>query len=183
MRKAVISSALDLMRRDAARWVRPEQIADPREVTPAVFARLVFRNVPLRAMVWFRIGSAAKQLGIRGASGFVQRRLLLRYGLEIAPGSTVGGGLYVAHPIGCVLHAESIGENVSVISNVTFGTRGDGRWPTIGDRAFVGAGARIIGGIAIGADAAIGANAVVLHDVPEGATAIGIPARTRDTMT
>jgi serine O-acetyltransferase len=180
---AVWSETVMLIRRDVARWVRPEQVAELHEVTPSVVLRLVFRHPPLRAMVLFRLGAAAHALGVRGVPSFVQRRMLIRYGIEIAPSTQVGGGLYLPHPVGCVLHARSIGENVSVIGNVTFGTRTDGQWPTIGDRVFVGVGARVLGGITVGAGAAIGANAVVVHDVPPGAVAVGVPARTRGART
>lgn len=177
------SQAARLIRQDAARWIRPEQISDPAEVTPVTLALLLVRHVPLRAMVWFRLAAAAKEARIRGVPSFVQRRLLLKYGLEIAPGTPVGGGLYIAHPVGCVLHADRIGENVSVVGGVTFGTRNDARWPTIGDRTFIGVGARILGGIDVGADATIGANAVVMHDVPAGHVAVGVPARARPATT
>ncbi|MCB0017124.1 MAG: hypothetical protein KDE09_04990, partial [Anaerolineales bacterium] len=70
-----------------------------------------------------------------------------------------------------------MGENVSIIANVTLGMRGERRWPRIGDRTFIGAGARVLGNIDVGADAVIGANAVVLNDVPAGATVVGIPAK------
>lgn len=179
MANGAFRQAAQLFRADAARWVRPEQIVAPSEVTRRVMVRLLWQHVPLRAMLWLRLGSAAHAAGIRGAQGLVQRRLLREYGLEISPAARVGGGLYIAHPVGCVLHAESIGENVTVISNVTFGYRVDARWPTIGDRAFIGAGARVLGGITIGTDARIGANAVVTRDVPPGAVAVGIPARIR----
>ena len=111
----------------------------------------------------------------------MQRRLLRVYGLELAPSTPVGGGLYIAHPVGCVLHAASIGENVTVIGQVTFGYANDARWPTIGDRAYLGVGARVLGGVTIGADARVGANAVVLGDVPPGSTAVGVPARVLTT--
>lgn len=173
----MITEAIDLFRRDAARWLRPEEVADVDEVTPFVALGLYFRHPPLRAMAWFRAGAAARQLGIRGAAGFVQRRLLLRYGFEIAPSTPVGGGLYVAHPVGCVLHAESIGENVTVVGAATFGTRDGARWPRIGDRAFIGVGARVLGDISLGAGAVVGANAVVLDDVDDGVTVVGLPAR------
>jgi serine O-acetyltransferase len=92
-------------------------------------------------------------------------------------GADIGGGLYIAHPVGCVLMAEGIGSNVTVISQVTFGTRNDGRWPTIGDDTFFGVGARVLGGVAIGRAAQVGANAVVLTDVAPRTTVVGIPAR------
>ncbi|MAT06295.1 MAG: serine acetyltransferase [Acidimicrobiaceae bacterium] len=164
-------------RKDAARWVRPEQVSDLDEVTCRTAARLLMRHPPLRAMAWFRFAQLCRDRRIRGAGGFIQRRLLRVYGLELAPSTPVGGGLYIAHPVGCVLHAASIGENVTVIGQVTLGYADDARWPTIDDRAFLGVGARILGGITVGADGRVGANAVVLTDVPAGATAVGVPAR------
>jgi serine O-acetyltransferase len=76
-----------------------------------------------------------------------------------------------------VLHATRIGANVTVLGQVTFGTRDDAHWPSIGDGAFIGVGARVLGGITIGERARIGANAVVTIDVPPDSTAVGIPAR------
>lgn len=169
-----------LLRADAARWVRPEQIADPSEVTLLVAAKLLWRHIPLRVMAWHRFAGAARSAGVRGVGGWVQRRLLLKYGVELSPSTPVGGGLYIAHPVGCVLHAESIGENVTVVSNVTFGTRNDGRWPVIGDGAYIGVGARVLGGINVGTGARIGANAVVLSDVLSGSVVVGVPARALD---
>ncbi len=163
--------------RDAARWVRPQQVADPSEVTWPIALRLLIRYPPLRAMAWFRFAQWCRAAGVRGVGGYVQRRLLRLYGLELAPSTPVGGGLYIAHPVGCVLHAASIGEDVTVVGQVTFGTLEDGVWPVVGDRAFIGVGARILGGITVGCDARVGANAVVLRDVPDRCTAVGVPAR------
>jgi len=173
------ASAGAAFRRDVARWIRPQQVADPSEVSAIGTAKLLLRHPPLRAMAWFRFAQWCRARNIRGVGAYVQRRLLRLYGLELAPSTPVGGGLYIAHPVGCVLHAESIGENVTVIGQVTFGTRTDARWPVIGDGAFIGVGARVLGGITIGTGAQIGANAVVVTDVPAGATAVGIPARVR----
>ena len=162
---------------DAARWVQPQEVADPSDLSLLTTLRLLMRHPPLRAMGWFRFGQWCRQSGVRGVSGYVQRRLLRLYGLELAPSTPVAGGLYIAHPVGCVLHAASIGENVTIVGQVTCGTLEDGAWPSIGDRAFLGIGARVLGGISIGADAQVGANAVVLSDVPPGSTAVGVPAR------
>lgn len=168
---------VSLFRRDVARWVRPQEVADPAGIDVKAAVRLLYEHPPLRAMAWFRFAQCCREMGIRGVPGLVQQRLLHRYGLELAPSTLVGGGLYIAHPVGCVLHAASIGENVTVIGQATFGTRTDAQWPVIGDGVFVGVGARVLGGIKIGRGAQIGANAVVLDDVPDGATAVGIPAR------
>lgn len=177
MRADDIREAITELRLDAARWVRPGEIADVAEVTPTMLLSLLHRHLPLRAMAWFRLAVAARRVGVRGVGGWVQRRLLRVYGLELAPSTPVGGGCYIAHPVGCVLHAESIGRNVTIIGQATFGTRSDARWPRIGNQTFVGVGARVLGGIKIGDDAVIGANAVVINDVAAGATVVGIPAR------
>jgi serine O-acetyltransferase len=176
-RTSPTAETLTRFRDDAARWVRPQEIAPIDQVTPMVMASLLLRHPPLRAMAWFRIATLAKYLGVRGVPSWVQRRLLRLYGLELVPGSDIGGGFYIAHPVGCVLVAESIGRNVTVIGQVTFGTRTDNRWPRIGDRVFVGAGARILGGIDIGEGASVGSNAVVMESVTPGTTVVGIPAR------
>jgi serine O-acetyltransferase len=177
MLQRAVSETVTTFRQDAARWVRPQQIAPVHEVTPAVMLRLLVRYLPLRAMAWFRLATLLRGYGVPGVAGWTQRRLLRLYGLELSPGANIGGGLYIAHPVGCVLAAERIGSNVTVISQVTFGTRTDGRWPRIGDDVFVGAGARVLGGIAIGDRSQIGANAVVVHDVARDTIVVGIPAR------
>ena len=76
-----------------------------------------------------------------------------------------------------MIAVERIGRNCSIIAAVTLGLRNDHTFPSIGDDVFIGAGARVLGGIRIGDGARIGANAVVINDVPAGATAVGVPAR------
>ena len=174
-----LQRALSLVKQDAARWIRPQEYADPELASITVIARLLLRHPALRATTWLRLGAAAADLGLRGVPSWAQRRLLRLYGLEIEVGAEIGGGLYIAHPVGCVLAAKSIGTNVTVISQVTFGTRDDGAWPTIGDETFFGAGARVLGGVTVGNGARVGANAVVLRDVAPGATATGVPASSR----
>jgi serine O-acetyltransferase len=166
-----------LLKMDAARWIRPQEIGDVSSLRLTLIVGLLARHPPLRAMAWFRLGSALRDLGVRGVPSWVQRRLLRLYGLELSVGADVGGGLYIAHPVGCVLAGRSIGANVTVISQVTFGTRDDDEWPTIGDETFFGAGARVLGGVHVGHGARVGANAVVLRDVEPGVTVAGVPAR------
>lgn len=82
------------------------------------------------------------------------------------------------HPTGIVVHRDAIiGENCLIMQQVTLGQTAEQGAPTLGDNVYVGAGARILGQVTIGANARVGANAVVLCDVPENATAVGIPAR------
>jgi serine O-acetyltransferase len=98
-------------------------------------------------------------------------------GADIPLNSRLGGGLLMPHPNGIVIHPEAeIGPNCLLFQQVTIGTRGGGS-PRIEGHVDIGAGAKIIGALTIGRHAKIGANSVVLEDVPAGATAIGIPAR------
>jgi serine O-acetyltransferase len=111
--------------------------------------------------------------------------LALRYGFwtvvtgaEIPLNCNIGGGLLIPHPNGIVIHpGVKIGVNCLIFQQVTIGTRDIPGVPLIEGHVDIGAGARILGPIHIGAHARIGANAVVLSDVPTGAVAIGIPAR------
>ncbi len=98
-------------------------------------------------------------------------------GIDLS-GTPIGPGLFISHGQATILSAERIGANLQVHQGVTVGWdyRGDRR-PIIGDDVFIGAGAKVLGAITIGDGARIGANAVVLCDVPAGATAVGIPAR------
>jgi serine O-acetyltransferase len=129
-------------------------------------------------MAWLRFGSWLRSHRIRGGPSFVQRRLLRLYGLEIVPGADIGGGCYIAHPSGCTIRATHIGENATIIAAVTVGgAKERDASPVIGDRVLLGAGCRVVGSMTIGDDVKVGANAVVLHDVADGETVVGIPAR------
>jgi serine O-acetyltransferase len=101
-------------------------------------------------------------------------------GSDLAWQAEVGQGLNLLHPTGVVIGKHvKIGVNCKIQDSVTIGGKGgdnDGH-PVIGDGVSVGCGAKILGPISIGTGATIGANAVVLMDVPEQATAVGVPAR------
>ena len=93
--------------------------------------------------------------------------------------SNIGGGLLIPHPNGIVIHPDAvIGVNCLIHQQVTVGVkRGDSKPPTLGGHVDIGAGAKIIGPIEIGNDALIGANSVVVKDVPEKVIVAGIPAK------
>lgn len=167
----------NLFKQDAARWVIPQQVADVSQLTTLTILRLLYYYIPLRAMFWYRLGSWLTQLGVPMAKGVFQRFLYFRFGLEISPGAEVGGGLYIAHPSGMVLSAAKMGRNCTMIHAITIGMRNEWAFPILGDDVFVGAGARILGGITVGNGAVIGANAVVVKDVPDQTTVVGIPAK------
>ena len=92
----------------------------------------------------------------------------------------LGRRVRIWHHSGIILHARAIGDDVHIRQNTTMGIVSVDRphdIPTIGDRVDIGCGACILGGITVGDDCKIGANAVVITDVPPGSTAVGIPAR------
>lgn len=99
-------------------------------------------------------------------------------GADIAPEAKLGGGLMLPHPNGLVFHRDVvIGVNCMIMQQVTIGQLATGGVPRLGNNVYVGAGAKLLGPITIGDNASIGANAVVLADVPPNSTAVGIPAR------
>ena len=109
-------------------------------------------------------------------------------GIEIHPGAKIGKNLFIDHGMGVVIGETSqIGNNVTIYHSVTLGgispsidterQRHEKRHPTIGDDVVIGSGAQILGPLTIGNNSRIAANAVVVKDVPENSTMIGIPAR------
>jgi serine O-acetyltransferase len=99
-------------------------------------------------------------------------------GAEIPLNCEIGGGLLIPHPNGIVIHpAAKIGVNCLIFQQVTLGNRDTPEAPVVEGHVDIGAGAKILGPVRIGAHARVGANAVVLTDVPSGAIVGGIPAR------
>ena len=111
------------------------------------------------------------------------------FGIEVSPRVSIGGGLFLPHTVGTVLGASQIGENCTIMQGVTLGASDTdlgftaSQRPIIGSHVIIGAGAKVIGGVTVGDHARIGANAVVLQDVPAYALAVGVPAviKTRRT--
>ena len=104
-------------------------------------------------------------------------------GIEIHPGATIGRRLFIDHGMGVVVgETAEVGDDVMLYHGVTLGGRtrdGGKRHPTLGAGVVVGAGAKVLGPISIGAGAAIGANAVVTKDAPEDSVLVGVPATQR----
>ncbi|MEI7912066.1 MAG: serine O-acetyltransferase [Verrucomicrobiota bacterium] len=111
----------------------------------------------------------------------IRRHYEFKFGFSIPVSTSIGAGLYFSHFGGIVINGDcQIGRNCNIGHGVTIGqsNRGTSQGvPSIGDRVFIGPGAKIFGGITIGADAAIGANAVVTRDVPPSGVVVGAPCR------
>jgi len=103
-------------------------------------------------------------------------------GISLPTGCQIGNGLYIGHFTGIFLHDDVVmGEHCNLSQGVTIGLGGKGDTfgvPTIGNNVYFVSGAKVFGKITIGHKVRIGANAVVLRSIPDGATAVGIPART-----
>ncbi|WP_243076866.1 serine O-acetyltransferase EpsC [Microbacterium sp. SS28] len=104
-------------------------------------------------------------------------------GIEIHPGATIGRRFFIDHGMGVVIgETAEVGDDVMLYHGVTLGGRtrdGGKRHPTIGDGVAVGAGAKVLGPITIGAGSVIGANAVVTKDAPADSVLVGVPAKPR----
>ena len=126
----------------------------------------------------------AHKLHVKGditAARAVSQAAKLLTGIEIHPAAKIGRGLFIDHGSGVVIgETAEIGDDCTLYQGVTLGGTGKDvgkRHPTLGDRVMIGAGAKILGPFTIGSDSTIGANAVVLSEVPPNCTAVGVPAR------
>lgn len=166
--------------KDLREFVRSIRERDPAK--PG-FWQVVLAYPGAHALFWHRIAHAIWGTGLRLPALMVAQFARFLTGIEIHPAAKIGKRLFIDHGMGVVIGGTvTIGDDVTIYHGATFGARfsGDGedekRHPSVGDRALIGANATILGPIRIGDDARVGANAVVLEDVPDDATAVGIPA-------
>ena len=112
---------------------------------------------------------------------YLSQRARHKTGVEIHPGATIGRGLVIDHGMGVVIgETTEIGDNCLIYQGATLGGTGKEqgkRHPTLGNNVMVGAGARVLGPFKVGDNSRIAAGAVVLTEIPEGGTAVGVPAR------
>ncbi len=135
----------------------------------------------LHAVMGHRLARALRRLGVPVAPRLLMSGVRLLTGIEIHPAATIGRGLFIDHGMGVVIGETAIvGRNVTMFQGVTLGGTGKQRGkrhPTIEDNVVLGTGAKILGSITIGHDAMVGANAVVIRDVPANSTVVGVPGR------
>lgn len=142
----------------------------------------LFFNYPgLWALFYHRIAHSIYNRGLRFIPRFISAFSRLLTTIDIHPAAQIGHRVFIDHGAGVVIGETAIiGDDVVIYQQVTLGgvsTSVGKRHPTIGNRVVIGAGAKILGNITLGDDAKIGANSVVVKNVPSGATAVGVPAR------
>lgn len=135
----------------------------------------------LHAVLAYRVSHKLYLGGHTFSARAVSQAAKFLTGIEIHPGATIGKGLVIDHGMGVVIgETTEIGDNCTIYQGVTLGGTGKDvgkRHPTLGDNVLVGAGAKVLGPIVIDGNSKIAANAVVLKDIPQNSTAVGIPAR------
>lgn len=135
----------------------------------------------VHALIFYRISHALWGWGFHFLGRFISHIGRMLTGIEIHPGAKIGHRLFIDHGLGVVIgETAEIGDDVTLYHGVTLGGTSlhtGKRHPTLQNSVIVGAGAHILGPIIVGAGARIGANAVVLAEVPPGETMVGIPAK------
>lgn len=153
------------------------------ENDPAARTKLeVFLLYPsIHALIAYRISHFFYKHKLFFLARLISQTARFFTGIEIHPGATIGRGLFIDHGMGVVIgETAEVGDDVTLYHGVTLGGTGKDkgkRHPTVGNNVVIGAGAKVLGPIVIGNDAKVGANAVVVKNVPDGATAVGIPAK------
>ncbi len=142
----------------------------------------------VKAVFFYRIANFFHLAGFHLLAKIISQLIRFFTGIEIHPGAKIGKNLFIDHGMGVVIGETSeIGNNVTIYHAVTLGgispsidserQRHEKRHPTIGDDVVIGSGAQIIGPIKVGNGSRIAANAVVVNEVPEGSTMVGVPAK------
>lgn len=138
----------------------------------------------VHAVLWHRLSHRLWNWNLKWLARFSAALARWFTGIEIHPGAKIGRRVFIDHGMGVVIgETAEVGDDCTLYHGVTLGgtswQKGK-RHPTLGPGVIIGAGAKVLGPITIGAGAKIGSNAVVVKDVPPGVTAVGIPARILD---
>jgi serine O-acetyltransferase len=133
----------------------------------------------VQALLSHRITHALHEAGVPLAPRFMANVTRVVTGIEVHPAAKIGRGLFIDHGAGVVIgETAEVGDDVTMYQGVTLGGTGFARGkrhPTVGDKVMIGAGSKLLGPIEIGERSKIGANSVVIHDVPSNSTVVGNP--------
>ena len=158
-----------------------EEIEATRERDPAAkgYWEVILLYPGLHALMAYRVAHFFWQRRLFFLGRAISQVARFMTGIEIHPGASIGRGLFIDHGMGVVIGETTIiGDNVTLFQGVTLGGTGKEtgkRHPTLGNNIVVGTGAKVLGNIRIGDNSYIGANAVVLRDVPKNSTVVGVP--------
>ena len=153
-----------------------------KERDPAIHSIMeVFLYPSFQAMRSYRRAHRLYQKGHYFLARLVSQRAARATGIEIHPGAQIGKGFFIDHGTGVIIGETTvIGDNVTLFQGVTLGGTGKEhgkRHPTIGNNVMISAGAKVLGSFKIGDNSKIGAGSVVLEEVPENSTVVGVPGR------
>ncbi|MFH1645382.1 MAG: serine O-acetyltransferase [Candidatus Omnitrophota bacterium] len=152
-----------------------------RDPAAASFLEVLLTYSGLHALMFYRISHTLFKINVPVLPRMVSQFAKFLTGIEIHPGAIIGKGFFIDHGMGVVIGETTIiGDNVTLFQGVTLGGTGKEkgkRHPTIGNDVVVGTGAKVLGNIIIGGNVNIGANAVVIKDVPDNSTVVGVPGR------
>jgi len=158
-----------------------KEIKETQQKDPAAkgFLQIILLYPGLHALILHRMTHVLWTMKIPIIPRGISQLARFLTGIEIHPGAKIGKGFFIDHGMGVVVGETSIiGDNVTLFQGVTLGGTGKEtgkRHPTIGNYVVVGAGAKILGNISVGDNSYIGANAVVIKDVPANSTVVGVP--------
>lgn len=157
------------------------RVAFMRDPAAKNFLEVLLTYSGLHAIIFYKMAHALLKAKIPFMPRYLSQLGRFFTGIEIHPNAQIGEGLFIDHGMGVVIGETSvIGNNVLLYQGVTLGGTGlqkGKRHPNIGNNVVIGAGAKILGNITIGDNSYIGANAVVIKDVPADSTVVGVPGR------
>jgi serine O-acetyltransferase len=155
--------------------------AQKRDPAAKSFFEIVLLYPGLHALVYYRIAHVLYKMKLFFLARLLSQSARFFTGIEIHPGAKIGKRFFIDHGLGVVIGETAIvGDDVLLYQGSTLGGTGivkGKRHPTIGNNVVIGAGAKVLGNIVIGDNSYIGANAVVVKDVPSNSTVVGIPGR------
>ncbi|HRL93834.1 MAG TPA: serine acetyltransferase [Pseudomonas sp.] len=150
----------------------------------ALIVKTLLLNHSFHLVFWIRIGQLARKIPFLGAFLGVLVEYFIRvvFASDISCKAKIGGGLMIVHGHDVVIGSDVvIGENCKIFNGVTLGSKDteilNNKQPIIKDHVVIGTGAKVLGSVTLGNSCYVGANSVVIHDIPCNSVAVGIPAR------
>ena len=172
------ASAVDAIREEIKTDIEAVKARDPAAKSDV---EILFLYSGVHALLAYRVSHKLYVSRHYFSARLVSQVARFLTGIEIHPGAKIGKGLFIDHGMGVVIgETAEIGDNCTLYQGVTLGGTGKDsgkRHPTLGDNVMVGAGAKVLGPFKIGSGTKVASGAVVLEEIPENSTAVGIPAR------